>query len=1016
MKVRNIIHRALLSATALFIASTASFAEESNLVVNWDGNGSADSPYLIKNANDLAAIAYYTEKGVSFANVYFKMTANIDLSAYDNWTPIGTIDYHFEGVFDGGGKTISSLKINAAENNRLGLFGNIKNATIRNLTIDAGSSITGGDWVGAFAAYCDRGCVLSNLTNKASVNGVECVGGIVGNTNGTNSFLNCSNYGKIVSIYKDEARKLSFVGGIVGYIHNGVVDGCSNFGDVSGNGHRVAGLIAWGAGKEGSTKLVISNCTNNGNVTGTNSDDLAGVVALLGAVGKEDWRHANIKVYNCTNNGTVKLADSSEKGIHVGGVVAHPAEDGYVFEKCVNNGSVTTKFGYVGGVIGDGMAMQIRDCINTGAVTSGDYESHDEHPECGGIVGGMNGDGGNSFIINCKNSGQISSNGYLVGGIIGFYTNSQGPNSTLVSPICYIEGCTNTGNVTASGYNPATDCETQCNIGGIMGHGPALVIGCKNSGTVSGLQGNIGGIVGALGGIVNCCNEGDIHGLSASGTKAVGGLLGVNWARCNTFLGVYNSYSRGHIYLHSTTEPGKRTGGLLVGECTTTVINCYTDGDIHFTESADLHHGIFNETYAYKRDFEGYEEVYGYRDNAFAKGVDMSTILYDVSPNNGWGVGFFEKKENVYDTGPDGTLQTRLQNYVSVIMPSQTLWERDIPFETWCLSSTANTSGVYYPIFGDPTSGTPEVPGYIEPEVVNYSISYNLNATGTPTGISAPSQQSGSQSYTVSDIVSEGVYSYVSGNVKYSFAGWNTKEDGTGDSYVAGSMITPSANTTLYGMWTAGFQVRYALATGLDADDFESLTLPFDPTWYGANAEVTVQMPGAGDFSPKVFDFWSTEPDGSGDRYGTAYISENQNKFNITKDMVLYANVHDVVFQKIVIERTGLKAGENAVYTVEGPESSFVVALEGREESGAPVKVSTTITKVPTGDYTVTETGWNWAYNKDEVDVQPESQKKSATQGTATATMDDNRTLTFTFSGDIKDETPKHGENVKGTK
>lgn len=36
----------------------------------------------------------------------------------------------------------------------------------------------------------------------------------------------------------------------------------------------------------------------------------------------------------------------------------------------------------------------------------------------------------------------------------------------------------------------------------------------------------------------------------------------------------------------------------------------------------------------------------------------------------------------------------------------------------------------------------------------------------------------------------------------YTFAGWNTKSDGTGTNYSAGSSYTPSANTTLYAKWT----------------------------------------------------------------------------------------------------------------------------------------------------------------------------------------------------------------------
>src|SRR5690348_10845766 len=86
------------------------------------GSGTASSPYLIGTANQLNQIrgAYLN------ANLYFKLTKNIDLSTSDykdNWTPIGNNRVTpFSGNFNGNGFVINGLKISANGNN-LGLFG-----------------------------------------------------------------------------------------------------------------------------------------------------------------------------------------------------------------------------------------------------------------------------------------------------------------------------------------------------------------------------------------------------------------------------------------------------------------------------------------------------------------------------------------------------------------------------------------------------------------------------------------------------------------------------------------------------------------------------------------------------------------------------------------------------------------------------------------------------------------------------------------------------------------------------
>ncbi|MDE5551107.1 MAG: hypothetical protein K2I99_07170, partial [Bacteroidaceae bacterium] len=98
--------------------------------VEWSGKGTADSPYLIGTAAELAGMAQRTNAGETFEGQYFKLTADLWLSDESTpaderplWVPIGETtlsnedaetnpggfygkDCWFKGNFDGAGHTI----------------------------------------------------------------------------------------------------------------------------------------------------------------------------------------------------------------------------------------------------------------------------------------------------------------------------------------------------------------------------------------------------------------------------------------------------------------------------------------------------------------------------------------------------------------------------------------------------------------------------------------------------------------------------------------------------------------------------------------------------------------------------------------------------------------------------------------------------------------------------------------------------------------------------------------------
>ncbi len=182
---------------------------EINTVDTWDGTADTSwydpaSPiteYAITTAEQLAGLAELVSGDTTFKGVTFTLANDLDLYCEDTsenadgdpvtFRPIG--DYSkggtFEGVFDGNGKTISNLYQNGWDlgydwynYGSYGLFGNVNNATIKNLTLSGGESyIEGGDT--SFVAGSATGtCVFENITIEDSVSATynNGNGGIIG--------------------------------------------------------------------------------------------------------------------------------------------------------------------------------------------------------------------------------------------------------------------------------------------------------------------------------------------------------------------------------------------------------------------------------------------------------------------------------------------------------------------------------------------------------------------------------------------------------------------------------------------------------------------------------------------------------------------------------------------------------------------------------------------------------------------------------------------------------------------
>ena len=313
------------------------------------GKGTEAEPFELKTADHLAWFRDYVNEGhpsacakiaddvkeIDMSSVCHEADAQV---AELSWTPIGNSEENqYQGTFDGNGKTIRNLYINATSSDA-GFFGYADNGSIKNIIFNNAKVNSTGNNTGILAGY-EENCIIENIKTFAncSVHGGKIVGGIAGNTFG--NIINCENHAMVMGT--------SFVGGIVGY-YNGSdnsITSCANYGVVTGSAEGVGGM----AGNFIASPGTIQNCANygditgtlnvgnlignalscnlnnvlgTGNVTATSDTDCAGI--LVGRISKSSSTASGILAYNSSAKLTINGAEQTGEAV-----------------KAIGNGSLT---------------------------------------------------------------------------------------------------------------------------------------------------------------------------------------------------------------------------------------------------------------------------------------------------------------------------------------------------------------------------------------------------------------------------------------------------------------------------------------------------------------------------------------------------------------------------------------------------------------------------------------------------------------------------------------------------
>ena len=346
------------------------------------GSGTFEDPYLIQTAEQLNAV----RKGPSN---HYKLIADIDLSKWGNWVPIGASEaygfmgnwdkaeqgnFAFGGSLDGNGHVISGMQIvineetpfltEAANFRAYGLFGNlatcpeahkIKNLGVVNFNIDV------------------------NYTNlKKEVN--LYAGAICGGMNQGIDINNCYSKGGKIRIR---------------------VKGCEEYRITERFGRRedspfihihVGGLCAHGGGDFGGQNcprkeyVHIENSFNDSDIQ-VEMENLDYIIYGAGIIGSMGETH----IHNCYNSGNItlplELEDLVENAMHsyTAGISAyasirelpgiyHFGPEGTSFiQNCYNSGQIVGR--WAAGIFFDSLSdIHIENCYNSGLVIANEFD------------------------------------------------------------------------------------------------------------------------------------------------------------------------------------------------------------------------------------------------------------------------------------------------------------------------------------------------------------------------------------------------------------------------------------------------------------------------------------------------------------------------------------------------------------------------------------------------------------------------------------------------------------------
>ena len=382
----------------------------------------------ISTGADLVAFAQAVNAGASTSRWQNEsgevvLLNDIDLTGMTEWNPIGTgtakgtpaydLVSPFSGIFNGQGFAIKGIQwvynVTDAPSHLYGLFGAIKDATIKNLVLGAeGDQITvvGSTpnvvAVGALIGHAESSTLLG-ITNNVSV--------VLADKNaevpGDNPDATLMMLGGVAGTFrapmtvgsKDEPVKN------LGNVRTGAISNTAN----GGTGMNVGGVVAFTVGVK-DTEMKLDYCYNYGEVSAPTGRG-GGIIGTIGGATQET---AVTVLSNSDNYGLIQddivgqfggskdMYNLKRMGGLVGGTVTNTT--GIRIEYCTNYGNVFSQIGCrTGGFVGHNQASVV-GCVNKGTILA-NISYTDGAPQHG--PGWACGYSGKHLITSCAKGGRV---------------------------------------------------------------------------------------------------------------------------------------------------------------------------------------------------------------------------------------------------------------------------------------------------------------------------------------------------------------------------------------------------------------------------------------------------------------------------------------------------------------------------------------------------------------------------------------------------------------------------------
>lgn len=276
------------------------------------GNGSPGNPYRIANCTHLREM-WDEDNYDALHDKHYILTANIDCSSVNDFTPLYNGNYVFSGTLDGKGHTISNITITSANNLTVALFGVAVDATFKKFKLDHITINHSGTFY--------TGALIGATTNT-----------IIEDVHATN-----------VSI----TSQASFVGGLVGsfdaYEGEGVITRSSVSGTLTATGNNavVIGGLVGAAEAAPDSSVTLSQVFADVDLIVTQGHTVGGLAGQLAASGGQ------LELQNAY----AWTAITNPNGERIGGLVGQLSGSGITLERSYAWGDVEAG-DYLGGLIG----------------------------------------------------------------------------------------------------------------------------------------------------------------------------------------------------------------------------------------------------------------------------------------------------------------------------------------------------------------------------------------------------------------------------------------------------------------------------------------------------------------------------------------------------------------------------------------------------------------------------------------------------------------------------------------